>query len=292
MTSRPLLAFVGAGKVGQTLARLWAMRGYHVAAVASRTPQHAQALAEQVGAQAVTLEAVAAHADLILLTVPDDQIETVAASLAQQNVGPGRGFLHTSGAHDAGLLAPLAAQGAAVGSLHPAFPFADVELALAALPGSTFAVEAEAQPLRDWAVGLVEAVDGQVLSIPPGGKALYHAALVLASNYTVTLYALAERLLRDLGAERDTADAALNALLAGTLDNLRTRGVPDALTGPLTRGDVGTVAAHVDALTHHEPPLARLYLELARFSLPLLQARGLETASITAYLSGLATHQE
>ncbi len=145
-------------------------------------------------------------------------------------------------------LAALAERGVQVGSLHPAYPFADVDTAISGLPGSTFAVEAQDEPLRSWLFEIVAALDGRALAIPPGGKAIYHAALVIASNYTVTLYALAESLLTGLGADKAAADAALDALLAGTVENLKAQGVPDALTGPLVRGDVGTIAAHLAAL--------------------------------------------
>ena len=289
---RPSLGFIGAGKVGQTLARLWVERGYRVGAVSSRSPAGAEALARQVGAPVVPAANIAAHADLILLTVPDDQIEPLAEMLAKQNEVTGRGFLHTSGAHDASLLAPLAGQGARVGSLHPAFPFADVAVALQRLPGSTFAYQADDPVLRAHVLDLIAAADGRALRVPTGQKPLYHAALVLASNYTVTLYALAQALLLELGAEPATADAALNALLGGTVENLRQRGIPDALTGPLTRLDLGTVEAHLQALARHEPRLAFLYSELARLSFPMLEARGVETAPIAALLSGFAAHQE
>lgn len=289
---RPILGFVGAGKVGQTLARLWSGRGYSVGAVSSRTPASAEALAAQVGAPVVPLAEMAAHAELILLTVPDDQIGSVVDALAKQNHNHGRGFLHTSGAFDASLLAPLAEQGARVGSLHPAFPFADTTVSLLALPGSTFAYQAEDPALRAQVLGLIASADGRPLPVPEGQKARYHAALVLASNYTVTLYALAQSLLLDMGADRDAANAALNALVGGTIENLRLRGIPDALTGPLTRGDLGTLQAHLQALTQVEPRLAHLYMELARLSFPMLEARGVETAPIAALLSGFAANQE
>jgi len=289
---RPVLGFIGAGKVGQTLARLWFEHGYRVGAVSSRSAASAEALARQVDAQVVPAAHVPAHSDLILLTVPDDQISPVAEMLAQQNELTDRGFLHTSGAHEALLLAPLAALGAQVGSLHPAFPFADVAVALQRLPGSTFAYQAEDAILRAQVLDLIAAADGQALKVSAGQKPLYHAALVLASNYTVTLYALAEALLLDLGADHAAADAALNALVGGTVENLRQRGIPDALTGPLTRLDLSTVEAHLQALTSHQPRLAFLYLELARLSFPMLKARGVETAPIAALLSGFAANQE
>lgn len=290
--AKPTLGFVGAGKVGQTLARLWHARGYRVAAVASRSQASASVLAAQVGAQAVAVNAIVAYADLILLTVPDDALEFVAGQLASQNGVGGRGFLHTSGAHDSAVLAALAARGGRVGSLHPAFPFADVELALTTLPGSVFALDVADETLRADCVALVEAADGRVLHIPSGKKALYHAALVLCSNYTVTLYGLAQYLLLALDADRETADAALNALLGGTVDNLRARGIPEALTGPLARGDAGTVAAHVDALGAADRRLQRLYIELARLTLPLVEARGVDTNPLSALLGGSAASQE
>jgi predicted short-subunit dehydrogenase-like oxidoreductase (DUF2520 family) len=272
---QPSLGFIGAGKVGTTLARLWYAAGYDVCAVYSRNQETAGALAKLVGANtAISPDDVIEAADLTLLTVSDDAIQTVAASLSHADLN-GKGVIHTSGARDAAILAALAGQGAMVGSLHPAFPFASVETAVMGLPGATFAVEAESDVLREWLENLVAAVNGYVLSIPPGRKALYHAALVFASNYTVTLYALAESLLVGLGAERATADLALNALLAGALENLRTQGIPTALTGPLVRGDVGTVVAHIDALHKENGDLATLYRQLARHTLPLLTARNI-----------------
>jgi predicted short-subunit dehydrogenase-like oxidoreductase (DUF2520 family) len=110
--------------------------------------------------------------------------------------------------------------------------------------------------------------------VPPGSKALYHAALVIASNYTVTLYAAAERLLLSMGADRAAADAALNALVGVTVENLRRQGVPDALTGPLVRADVGTLAAHLRALRDADPALEEVYRALARLTYPLVEARG------------------
>lgn len=277
MDNRPTLGFVGAGKVGCTLARLWFQAGYSVRVVFSRSQAKAEALAEQVGAQVmVAADAVIAAADLTLLTVPDDVIEPLAASLRLESLA-GKGVIHTSGARDADVLATLAARGALTGSLHPAFPFADVETAVQRLPGATFALEAEHPLLRGWLRDLVLALNGRVMVISPGQKAIYHSALVIASNYTVTLYAIAERLLTAIGAEREAADGALNTLVRGTVDNLRETGIPAALTGPLTRADVGTIRQHLQVLRQLDPQVADLYRELARLSLPIVRARGVST---------------
>lgn len=219
--------------------------------------------------------------DLALLTVPDDTIEATAAVLAGFS---GRAAIHTSGAHDATALNALAVRGVQVGSLHPAYPFADADSAVAGLSGAAFAVEAQDEPLLGWLLDMVAALDGHALRIAPGKKALYHAALVLASNYTVTLYAVAETLLTGLGADKATVDQALNALLAGTVENLRVQGVPDALTGPLVRLDAGTIAAHLRALGEVDVHLVEVYRQLGRLTYPLLRARGIAPEAVERLL--------
>ena len=212
------------------------------------------------------------NADLVLLTVPDDAIHATAAQLVGFS---GKAVVHTSGAHDARVLLTLTEQGIRVGSLHPVYPFADVENALSGLMGATFAVEAEDTVLRSWLCELVAALEGSVLLIPAGKKALYHAALVFVSNYTVTLYSVAEMLLIQLGTDKATVDHALNTLIAGTVVNLHSNGLPAALTGPLVRADVGTIAAHLQALDAVDENLGEVYRQLARLTYPLLQARGI-----------------
>ncbi|MCB9453619.1 MAG: DUF2520 domain-containing protein [Anaerolineaceae bacterium] len=281
----PSVGIIGAGKVGSTLARLWHQAGCRVVAVYSRSEERAGALATRVEA-AVCCDSpdhVLQTADLTILAVPDDVIEQVAGRLTTTDLR-GKGVVHTSGVHDAGSLSTLAARGALVGSLHPAFPFANIETAVANLPGAAFAVEAESPRLRDWLVALVSRLDGQVMVIPPGKKAVYHAALVIASNYAVTLYNLAEGLLTDLGADVETADRALNPLVGATARNLIRQGVPAALTGPLVRGDAGTVRLHLDALRALDVDLAALYVQLARLTLPMLAARGVESDAIERVL--------
>jgi predicted short-subunit dehydrogenase-like oxidoreductase (DUF2520 family) len=274
MTDKPSIGVIGPGKVGATLARLLSKAGYAVQAVYARRNSEAEWLAAYVNGEAVPHPAdVLRRCDLILLTVPDDAIEAVAVSLVGD--WQGKAVVHTSGARDLDALDALVQRRAMTGSLHPAFPFADVETALAGLRGAAFAVEAADARLRNWLVELVTAVGGQVIEIPAGQKALYHAALVMASNYTVVLYAVAERLLTGLGADKAAADAALNVLMTATVENLKAQGIPDALTGPLTRADTGTLQAHLDAL-NGQPELANLYVDLARLAYPLLRARGVD----------------
>jgi predicted short-subunit dehydrogenase-like oxidoreductase (DUF2520 family) len=290
MNQQPTLGFIGAGKVGHTLARLWYRKGYRVRAVHSWTRANALELASLVGAAVVDSPgSVVRAADLTFLTVPDDAIQDVVSIIRQEldvvSVVGIKGIIHTSGARDRTILELLEQKGCMTGGLHPAYPFADVETAVARLPGTTFGIEAEDEMLNEWLMKLIQALEGYALAIPAGGKAIYHSAFVFASNYTVTLYAIAEQLLTGLGAERETVDRALNALVAGTAANLQQRGIPDALTGPLVRGDVETLEAHLRALRGIDRDLTDLYIHLIRLSLPMLAARNIDTTYIEALLN-------
>lgn len=281
---RPILGFIGAGKVGTVLARLLYTRGFAIGAVYSRNRTHAQVLGNSVEAKvADSVADVVSAVDLIFLTVPDDVIASAAEELSKLNLG-GKAVVHTSGVHEAAVLSDLERSGARIGSLHPIYPFADVEQSIAGLPGAAFGVQAESDTLRDWLTDIVLALDGQVLMIANGQKVLYHSALVFASNFGVTLYAIAQRLLAQVGAEKEVSGLALNTLMAGMMRNLQAQGIPNALTGPFVRGDVGTIEGHLDALQTADSELVDLYIHLALQTLPLVAARGIDTGLIEAIL--------
>jgi predicted short-subunit dehydrogenase-like oxidoreductase (DUF2520 family) len=127
----------------------------------------------------------------------------------------------------------------------------------------------------------VQTLDGLVVDLPTGKKAQYHSALVFASNYVVTLYAVAQGLLAELDVSHEASKAVLNTLITGTVENLQLLGVPAALTGPLVRGDVGTIQAHLATLngdTHD------LYKQLAWMTLPLVRAQGVDASIIEQIL--------
>jgi predicted short-subunit dehydrogenase-like oxidoreductase (DUF2520 family) len=275
------IALIGAGKAGSALARTWAAKGIEISAVASRTHQHAEALARELRTNVASVLDAPTRADLTILAVPDDAIGDVATHIADIDWRR-KGVVHLSGAQPTVLLEPLARRGAMTGNLHPAYPFARKDVQAGALRGVTFAIESNHPRLTEWLYDLVNAAEGRALPLRPEQKRLYHAALTLTSNYAVTLYATSRHLLKSIGAEDETADAALLALLNGTLDNLSERGIPDALTGPLVRGDVGTIVAHLEALSG-QPDIVNAYLALARLTLPLLEERRIDTGSIEGF---------
>lgn len=279
---RPILGFVGVGKVAQTLAMLWHERGYTIGGLYNRTPEKAQALSAQVGGVAcVGMSDVVALCDIVFLTVSDDAIVTLAQHLSTGDV-QGKAFVHTSGARDVEVLVALREAGAQVAGLHPSFPFADVATARRELIGGTFALETSYSQLEEQLQDLVQVIMGKVIKIPVGKKAQYHLALVLASNYAVTLYSLAQQLLLEIGANETDARAALNPLLEATVKNIVTQGIPTALTGPLTRADVGTLQSHLETIDNSE--IRHLYRLLARLSYPMLRARNVPTELIEQLL--------
>jgi predicted short-subunit dehydrogenase-like oxidoreductase (DUF2520 family) len=264
--SSPRIAIIGAGKAGSVLARTWAARGITIVAVASRSRQKAEALGKELSAHVTTASEAAATADLTVLAVPDSAISAAASEIAHLD-WRGKGAVHLSGAHSAQLLDMLAVHGAMTGSLHPAYPFARSDIQPEALHGVTFAIECDHPRLTEWLYDLVKAAEGRALPLRQEQKQQYHAALSITSNYTVTLYAAGHRLLTEIGASSETADAALTALLTGTL----------------VRGDIGTVQAHIEALSE-QPDIVRAYIALARLTLPLLRERGIDYGSIERFI--------
>ncbi len=287
MISRPTLGFIGAGRVGQTLSRVWHERGYSIAAVSSRSYSSAEACAQIVLADAVRdpLEVVR-RSDLIFLTVPDDEIAKVATSLAEMPMG-GKAIVHTSGVKPASVLGLFQVQGAVIGSLHPVFPFANIETALLRMPGSVFALEAEGL-LREWLTALVESVSGHILVIPPGSKALYHAALNFVGAYTVTMYNIAASIFETMGINTPEAHRALYSLMLAAIQNIQTDGLPGALTGPISRGDAGTIADHLAALQSAgiDHGILDAYEAIARLTLPIAAAQGIDISELDLLLKG------
>jgi predicted short-subunit dehydrogenase-like oxidoreductase (DUF2520 family) len=215
-------------------------------------------------------QGVADAAELVFITTPDDAISRVAAQIKWHS---GQGVVHCSGADSVDILETARQAGAQVGGFHPLQTFASVDYAIENLPGSTFALEGE-ESLMDTLRELAVALDGHWVRLEAKDKVLYHTAAVIACNYMVTLVKLAADLWRGFGVSVPEATRALLPLLRGTVDNIDKVGLPNCLTGPIARGDVGTVRKHLSALEKDAPSLLAVYRELGIQTIPIALAKG------------------
>ena len=274
---RPTVGFIGAGTVGNALAVRLSSKGYKVIAVASRSKSSADKLAANApGCTSYdTKQAVADTAELVFITTPDDAIATVAAELKWHS---GQSVVHCSGADSVDSLETASKAGAHVGGFHPLQTFASVAHAIENLPGSMFALESEGE-LFDTLKQMSLDLEGNWVKLRAEDKVLYHAAAVVACNYLVTLVKLATDLWHNFDVPTPEATRALMPLLRGTLNNIENVGLPDCLTGPIARGDTGTIAKHLAALEKSAPALLSTYRELGLQTIPIALAKGkLDTA--------------
>jgi predicted short-subunit dehydrogenase-like oxidoreductase (DUF2520 family) len=256
----PAVAVVGGGRVGLTVARALVVAGHPVTVLSRRARPLDPPLAPAVDAWEPPL----AGAAVVLLAVPDAQVTPVAERLAATGaLGAAHVVLHLSGLLDRRALAPLASCGAALGSWHPLQTFRDDEGTLQGVPAVVEGDPAARAAAHDLAVAVGMT---PVLEIGAQAKPTYHAAAVFASNYLVVLAAIAERLGREAGLA--TSWRLFLPLMRRTLEYLEHHDPAASLTGPIRRGDVGTVETHLQAL---EPDVARLYAALAAEALRLAE---------------------
>jgi predicted short-subunit dehydrogenase-like oxidoreductase (DUF2520 family) len=257
------VGIVGAGRVGAPLGAALAAAGHEIVAASGVSAASVRRIRQFLPTAAVLPpDEVAARARLVILSVPDDALAGLVAGLAGTGaLGPGQLIAHTSGAHGLGVLAPAVVAGARPLALHPAMTFAGTPRDLDRLrEGVSFGVTAPAD-LRPLATRLVADLGGVVEWIPEERRPLYHAALAHGANHLVTLVNEAMDRLRDAGVT-DPA-RVLDPLLRAALDNTLRLG-DAALTGPVSRGDAGTVARHLAILGATAPESVPPYLVLAR----------------------------
>lgn len=233
------IGFIGAGSVASALGRFLSDAGHEVLYI-SRNYKSAQRLADLSGGTAFQdYSGFLANTGMVWITTPDDAIKTVAEQLSSYDLS-GITVCHTSGVHSSAILSSLKARGVHTVSCHPSLPFSgtpDIKKALFTVEGDIDAVCAllDENGLR-YAV-----IDGQ-------DKALYHAALCMASNYMVTLAAAAFDMLARAGMSNELISELLYPLMEQNLKNMTSGGIKNALTGPVSRGDTGTVEKHLQVL--------------------------------------------
>jgi predicted short-subunit dehydrogenase-like oxidoreductase (DUF2520 family) len=268
---RPVIGIVGAGAVGTALGVALSRAGWQVGAVASRDPERRARFRSLVpGARAFPeAAAILDECHLAILAVPDDALAGVAATLRLYS---GQAIVHTSGLHDAGVLAPALAAGTSAGSFHPLVGFVDLERALAALPGATVAIEGD-EALLDLLAEMATSLGAVPVRLAPGSKAAYHAAAVLAAGGLTALLDVVAAVAAPTGLDEAGALAVYGPLAAHALANARALGTGPALTGPAVRGDAGTVRAHLAAVAGAGDEAVEIYRALGQRQVTIAERR-------------------
>lgn len=275
------IGIVGAGRMAQALGRLLFQHGQPIVVMASRSRSKARRAARFVGpsVRAVDLSQLPAQADRLIVAVADDALFEVAGTLAEAGMDAGM-IIHTSGVWGPEVFSRLMEQGVSCASMHPLQTVANPKQGVEKLPGSTFAVAGKGKAAL-WAKELVKLLDGQVLTIKPLAKPLYHAAAVVASNYIVTLIDAALLMMVKAGVSEGQGRKALEPLVLSSVQNALKRGTVEALTGPIERGDGQTVAAHLTALKALPKSVQGLYRALGQHTVQLSRKRGLSNVQAT-----------
>ena len=257
------VGILGAGAVGMALAVGLSEAGYNVTAITSRNTERARMLSGLVGGAIHTRHAglLVDIADIVVLTVPDDVISTVAESVPWRS---GMAAVHCSGGTPVSVLECAHAYGAVIGGFHPLQTFPREARAPTPLENVTFAIESQDPALHHQLRDMAHALHGHAIDINEKSRALYHISGVLASNYLVAIIAEAAGLWAQFGYNQSQALQALLPLVRGTVGNIERDGAAAALTGPIVRGDLGTVQAHLEQLRATLPSVVPLYAALAQ----------------------------
>ncbi|WTW95743.1 DUF2520 domain-containing protein [Streptomycetaceae bacterium NBC_01309] len=262
--ARLAVGVVGAGRVGAPLAAALALAGHHVVAASGVSDASRRRVEDLLpGVPLTTPQDVIARADLVLLTVPDDALQDLVSGLASTGaLKTGQLLVHTSGRFGVAVLEEAARAGGLPLALHPVMTFTGTSVDVQRLVGCSFGVTAP-EVLRPVAEALVVEMGGEPEWIDESARPLYHVALANGANHLVTLVAQSRDLLAAAGVR--APDRMLGPLLGAALDNALRSG-DLALTGPVARGDAGTVAAHVAELRRVAPEALAAYIAMARLT--------------------------
>lgn len=267
------IAVLGAGRVGTALAVLWSRAGHRIVAVAGR-PETAQRAATNLpGVPMLDPVEAAQNAEVVVIATPDAMIAEVCGRIARaRSIHSGSSVAHVSGATGLDALNAATSIGATTFSIHPLQTIPSVEAGVDRIPGSGFAITATSERGEALGARLAEDAGGRPFRLADDVKALYHSAGVFASNFLVTITAIAQQIEAEAGV-RDAGEY-LATLQDATFQNMRRVGAAEALTGPAVRGDAATVQRNLEALAERIPEAVPSYVALAELTATIAARSG------------------
>lgn len=253
-------AIVGAGRVGVSIGVLLKRAGYDIAGAASRSQASGERAARFLEMPVSDdYEQAAKGAGCVIISVPDDAVEKICRDLADAGaIEAGTFVIHTAGSFGTAPLAEAEARGARTLAIHPLQSIPDPEAGIERLPGSWFGITCT-DDLRPWAEALVADLGGRPLWVREEDRPAYHLAAVMASNFLVTLAGMVDRTAGSM--------EAYLPLMKATLTNVEQLGPQAALTGPIARGDLGTIRTHLRTLRERGADIEAFYRALTRITL-------------------------
>jgi len=277
------IAIIGAGRLGTSLGRALAKKGHVIRALTCRGRASAQESRRIIGQGKVFPKNrdAAAEAQVVFLCLPDQDIRKVVAELAAEKIDwTGKAVFHTSGLLPAKVLKPLEDKGALIASFHPAQSFARKDTPPKHFRGIYFGLEGHPKALA-LARKIARQLGGHALALRPEEKPYYHASCTMTSNFLVTLLDGAAGLLKQARIGQKNAVRLLFPLAQGTLRNVKKFDIRNSLTGPVIRGDLTTIRAHLNALRRF-PEHREAYKKLGLVALETAKKRGLSPQKIKA----------
>jgi predicted short-subunit dehydrogenase-like oxidoreductase (DUF2520 family) len=287
---RLAVGVVGAGRVGSALGRALGIAGHKVVAAAGVSDATRERVRDRLpGVPLLPVPEVVDAADLVLFTVPDDVLPSLISGIVATGITVrGKLIAHTSGRFGAAVLHPATRAGALPLALHPVMTFTGRPDDVDRLAGISFGVTSP-EPLRPVAEALVVEMGAEPVWIPEERRALYHAALAGGANHLVTLVVESMDLLGRAGVENPSR--MLGPLLGAALDNALRLGL-NGLTGPVARGDAGTVADHIAELGRVSPEARGAYVALARLTADRALAAGMLKPEAAERLLGVLAERD
>jgi predicted short-subunit dehydrogenase-like oxidoreductase (DUF2520 family) len=264
--------------MAKALGALMVRRGVEVRAIGGRCGRSAEEARRFTGAErSVRLRELPRYARCIVIAVTDGAIPEVAAEIVEGGLENGI-VLHTSGAAGPEALDVLRNVGNSIGVLHPLQTVPSAERGAETLPGATYAFAGDEEAAA-WASELVAKFGGSELRVDPKFWQQYHAGAVMACNYQMTLMDAALELMAMAGIGREAALDALGPILRATTENILKLGPESALTGPIRRGDVGTIRRHLAAVENTSPETKKLYVAAGLRTVAVAERAGLNESS-------------
>jgi predicted short-subunit dehydrogenase-like oxidoreductase (DUF2520 family) len=271
------VGIIGAGKLGCSIAIGLQNSGFEITGVCSKSQESHKYLADRLNISVDnSLAKTVKDSEVVFITVPDGEIEKVALQISSMVPDTDiyrKTFFHCSGALTSDVLSQIAKQGGYTGSFHPIQTFADRESGWGGLQNIYFGFEGDREA-ENCATIIVNAFNGNIISVKKENKPLYHAAACILSNYMVTLSFAAGELFENIGIDPVVGIRAFKPLIDKTLDNISRLGIKGALTGPISRGDSGVIGEHLKALEEKKPDLINIYKALGNKTVELAIEKG------------------